>query len=372
MGLISVILAYNVTCLPQTFIENGQRLTACTGLFALYSRDQLTSTNGLIPYLDYPLEYFFTVFPVEVAINYLGFSTLKNPYSVIYFSNVLMALCAIAILPIFYKLGISLKRVAIFYVFTPVAILYGLSFDWLQALLLILSYYTLRSGKNLTSGFFFGLVSGIKFYPIVLLPLLIKHSTSKLKVALATIITFGSGLAFQIALSPTNFLKIFSYFSSYGIEGSWEGLIFPSKIIAYGNESQYYVGSASGKISLPQPYEIISLCLVLLFVVVVYRTKSLNLEEDLLLGFSIIYIFLWISAPQFSFTILALLPLVSRISLSKLNLLFFYGFVIFASNIWFFTLGYSAGTDASLYIQVLSEVFLGLLVAHAFLRRSSK
>ena len=359
---LSAALAVPSTCLQRINLSNGQFKLLCTGVYALDLRRQVFEGGGFLPYFNYAIEFFFMSFPIELFVNTIDFLGGNNPYLTIYATNILFGIFAVALLPIFYKLGISLKRVALFYVFTPLSIMYSLSFDYAQILLLTLSYYYFKSGREKTSSIFFGLSAGFKAFPIVFLPLFLKHTTKRLRFAMISIITFGTGITLEYLASPINFIRIFSFFSNYGVEGNWLGLVFPHSVINYGNFSTYFVQQASPTLHLPHTLTLVSLVLVFTAIGGLSLVKSLTLEDDLLLGFSMIYIFLWISAPQFGIDILALLPLVATVRLNWKTMIPFYGFVLFASNVWLFEFGFNAGVFTSLYIQAESQFFLALML----------
>jgi hypothetical protein len=374
MFALSVVLAYDANCYPETIVTGPSTYGAfCTGITALVFRDLINHHLGIIPYVNYPFEYYTLSGVLQYLVNLVFVLSGNNNLAAIYFSNSLMAVFAIAILPLYYKLGISLKKVAVFYVLTPASIMYGLSFDYLQALLLILSYYYFTKKQEKTSALFLGLTAGIKLYPILFLLPFLRYTSKKLRFVVITVSTFVTGIGIQYFLNPANFMRAASYLASYSIEGSWIGYIFPQYVLHYGDENAYVFYNIPLHFAI-QPYQVVSGGFLIIALVISTLLGKFELEERLLMVYSSVFIFIWISTPQMVFGILALIPLIKRIKITVPTLLTFYPVVIFTANI--FLIGYTPigfhsflNLPSPLFIQALAELFLLLFIIGVFLPR---
>lgn len=329
---------------------------ACTGIIAVYVRDH---NAGLIPYLDYPLEYPFTSGAIMLAVNLAAATSSIPEIFAIFFIPLFMGLFGCLTLWVFYKLGVGWKKALLYYVAAPAVVQFGFSFEYVMMWLFLMAYYSLKNGRDDLSALFLGLSAGAKYFPLFTLPVMASGVGSKLRYYAITLGTFALGMVAEVGLSPLNFLRSMSYLTGYGVEGSWIGLVF-GKLIDYGHETTWDIGTST-HISLPQDYQLASAAIFLLACLLTYRSRKLKMEEKLLLVFASTFIFLWISAPQFIIAEGALLPLLSqRIKLSTVLIWEIIQVLCFAPLSFY--LQYHSPLIIVYWFQVLAEMFLGMLV----------
>jgi hypothetical protein len=370
--LISGTVALQSNCIIQ---PHGSQVTfSCDGVAALFFRDQLGTTNGPIPYLNYPFEYFLIGGLIQSAVNLFSRNILSsNDAGMIYISTYIMSLFAIGSLLLLNKFGIKGKRTLAFFL-TPIAFLFALSFDYAQIFLLVLSIYLLLTPKKTTtSSIIFGLSCLIKLYPLAFLPFILRKTTNKLRYTLTSLATVGGGLSLQFLLNPHNFLRASSYLTTYGIEGSWLGLLFPQDVINYSTTNTWIIGNGT-QIPIPHTYQLLSATLFISVLALIYfKGKALPLFDQLFLSFSSALIFLWISAPQMFLNLIILAPL-TTIAVNKLNLTLWNLASLFSCDIivLYYILQFRTSAYTSLYLQIMVMCFLALLITLNYIRPHTK
>lgn len=305
------------------------------GIVFLWARDY----QHLIPYVQYPLEYPFVsgslLFLIKLITSFMPGGHITNAAILpqvlmvpayqdlfaMFFSSFLMGLfCAFSLMLLF-KMNVKPIAALLYVVLSPLLLMsFDVSFDMVQGFLILLSLYWLSKQKERNSAIALGLAAGTKLIPFLLFPAFILQAKGRVKYALYSFGTFFSGMAVEIALSPKNFLAVIHYGNSYGIEGSWLGILFPSNVIAYDSVSQYHI-SGSTSIGIPPAYELISAALVLVSVVLVTGTRiSLPLKAFSIMACATA--FLYISPPQFLITLILLCPLAmgDEIKIGRLTL----------------------------------------------------
>lgn len=289
---------------------------------SLFFRDQgyvnATTIQGpafhrLFPYANYPLEYPWLggilMFLVN-AVSYLGGSPGSDLLISIYWSGLMMGTFAAATYILLHRMGVSLKKIAMFYAFSPLIVLsYDVPFDLAAVFFSVLTLYFLERKKESASAASLALAAGVKGFPLIMIFAVWKDVEHRLRYLLISFGGFLGGMAVQYVISPVNFLRAGSYLTGYGVEGSWLGLAF-GHIIDY-LHTQTWTISSSTSLHLPQPFQLLSLGLIGISCILIYRSKS-NARMKTLLCFSVIVIFWWWSPPQFLFYIFAFLPLVAE------------------------------------------------------------
>jgi len=350
-------------CVP---VKDG---VACTGTEAVLARDfQLNGNQTLVIYKDYPMEWpFMSGFFIQI-INTVA-STAENPEMVqvvqMFTNAILMGVVSVFTVYVYFKRGDDWKRVMMFYVLVPVNVAFG----WLetvQVFLILLGITFFEKKREGLAGVMLGLATGVKYLPLLLLPFFIQKAKKKWVITLSWLGTFALGMLIEVALSPTNFLRGISFYSGYGVEGSWLGLLF-NNVIEYGTQETWYIGEST-TIHLPQLYQIVSGLMMLTTLVLIWKSKY-NLVEKMMLVFVAEITLLWLSAPQFIINIAVLLPLINRIKLSIRSvtlwwitgLLGFFPFIILiAQNFPMYTAAYM--------LQVFVEITLVVFVVIEFFR----
>jgi hypothetical protein len=191
------------------------------------------------------------------------------------------------------------------------------------------------------------------------LPFFAQKAKNKRRLVATWLGTFGLGMVGEIALSPTNFMRGLSFYSGYGVEGSWLGLLF-GNVINYGTQTTWHIG-ASTVIHLPQPYQILSGALMVIALIGIWESKF-ELVEKCLLVFAAEICLLWLSAPQFLLNVAVLLPIASRVKLSLRSvglwwltgLFAFFPFITYWAERTTFTVAF--------YFQIVVEGLLALFV----------
>jgi hypothetical protein len=328
---------------------------ACTGIMAVLTRNYELANNTIQPpYLSQPLEYPFVSGFIFWAIDLLA-STFKDPVlGMFLFTPVITSLASVLSIFVFWKLQVPWQKTLFWFALSPVVLMTS-EFELYEIAFFLVGYLLFTKKKYTQSAILFGLSSGVKYFPLLTLPIFAKEAPRKAVFALVWLCTFLSGMLIEFLLGPLNFFRTASFYSSYGIEGSWLGLVF-GHIINYTTETTWYIGT-NASISLPQPYQIASILLVLASCFFIWRSRFSMMGKSLLV-FAAIYIFLWISAPQFFILIAGLLPLV-EFGWKRLPFVYFIGildffpFVIFVAS--------HAAYVAAYYLQVMSELLLSVI-----------
>lgn len=264
------------------------------------------------PYVDYPFEYppiaggfMALINAAAYLVPYPGPALLVS----IYLSSVMMGAFAVATYVLLHRMGASLKKIAVFFAFSPLVILsYDLPFDLAAVFFSVLALYFLEKKREGTSSVALALAAGVKAFPLILLFAMIKDVHHRVRYVLVSLGGFLTQMGVVYLLSPTNFFRSGSYLTGYGIEGSWLGLVF-GHTIDYLHPSTWVIGQST-QLHLPQPYQLFSLALVGVSSLLVYRSRF-DVRTKCLLAFSAIVLFWWWSPPQFLFYVFALLPLVA-------------------------------------------------------------
>lgn len=288
---------------------------------SLFYRDQgyvnATTIQGapfhrLFPYLNYPFEYpwlggvlMFLVNAVSYFAGWPGGALLVS----IYWSSLMMGLFAAGTYVLLHRMGASLKKIAVFFAFSPLIFLsYDVPFDLAAVFFSVLCLYFLSRKKEGASAGALALAIAVKGFPLVLLFGVLKDVKHKVRYLTISLGSFLAGLAVQYSISPENFLRAGSYLTGYGVEGSWLGLAF-GHIIDYLHVTTWTIGSST-QLHLPQPFQVLSLGLIAVSGVLLYRSR-LSVPLKCFLAFASVVLFWWWSPPQFLFYVFALLPLVA-------------------------------------------------------------
>jgi hypothetical protein len=362
---VSSFFAYDTLCISQ---QNG--IAECTGIMAVWIRDQVINHSGLFPYYSYPFEYPFMAGLVMFFINVATAST--SSFLAVFYSSVSMGFFALGCLFLFYLMKIDWKRVGVFVAFAPLMWQFGLSFEYEQMFFFLLGLYFFKD-RIRTSGFLLGLSSGVKIVPLVTLPLFFKEIKGlKQKIGFAGIWigTFAGGILLEFLLSPRNFLRMSSYLSSYGVEGSWLGILF-GHVINY-TSATWDIGSSTA-LHLPQSYQIASILLIGVSLVAIYKVQA-SLETKCFWAFSCVYLFFWIAAPQNLMNVALLLPLIPSIKLkaeviAPYFLAFLFSFQVLLLHI------FTHGTFADYYLNLIAQGFFAvflLVVAYGSIKQSRR
>jgi hypothetical protein len=357
--LISSVFAFQTLC-----VSWGNGTSSCTGIPALWIRDQQIAHSGIIPYLNYPFEYPLMSGAVMLVINILSSGSLLLA---LFLSSIFMGVFALGDLALFYLMKIDWKRAAVFSVFAPLMWQYGLSFEYEQMFFFLLALYLFRRQKESTSALLLGLSALVKYVPIVTIPYFFcaEQEKRKIKFLVISLGSFFAGLAIQFLLNPANFLRALSYLSSYGVEGSWLGLIF-GHVINYGSEKSWQIGTSTA-ISFPKAYQIASaICIVsCLFFISKKGKGGISLEEKCFWAFSAVYLFFWIAAPQNFMNVALMLPLVKNIKL-KLSVLVPY----FLASMFSFELlllyVFRYGEETSFYLNLVAQGFFLIMILSVY------
>ena len=310
------------------------------GILTLFFRDQGYQTandtarsfiftgvawNHLVPYLQYPLEYPFLAGGLMLLVNLAGYAfrpdALAALQSALFFSSVMMGAACAAVVTLWARCRVPAYKALLLFALSPLVLdQFDINFDMWAAALLLASVYLLARGRRGWSAASLALSAGIKGFPLIALPLMAWYAAhpggrgASARYAATCLGVFGAGMAFQYALSPTNFLRAGSYLSGYGIEGSWLGLLFPSSIIDYLSFSTWSSWIALGSTALHglQPYQLASLALLGACLALVWRARRrLAPKVAAFYLVSAVVLFWWWSPPQFLYYPLALLPLVA-------------------------------------------------------------
>lgn len=312
----------------------------------------------------------------------------SNELTGLFLCSILLGIFGIGCILTYENLRVSWKRYIPVFVVAPVIVEYGYGTEIIQVLLMLLGYMYFQQSKSVKAGILLGLASGVKYLPLLLLPVFLQYckswkydkgktrnilpneftvnlSNSRPALAVSWLGTFGFGMFIQYALSPVNFVRSISFYSGYGIEGSWIGLLFPGSIINYTKQTTWYIGQGTSIHPLDL-YEAVSATLVLGFLVYILRLKNYTFEEKLIFVFTDIFVFLWISAPQFLINVVGLLPIVYAFKVNKLNMGIFYVLNLFCFTPFIFFYGGHTSLIVAFDFQIVAELFLVLFVYVAF------
>lgn len=318
------------------------------GIASLYGRDQLygmgpkgtaTWTNvtysRLVPYRDYPLEYPYFAGFLMFLVNCLGY--LVGPsggppaslYTVVVASSAAMGLAAVLVVLTWARARVPAYKAMLLFALNPAVLdQFGINFDMVGALLLLLAVYWLGRGRRGPSALALALSAGVKGFPLLALPLLAWYAGRpqpgdpggvtpgrppglRARYLLTSLGTFALGMGLQYAISPTNWGRAGSFLSGYGIEGSWLGLLWPGSVINYSSFSTWTITASTG-FHWPQAWEWLSGALLIGSLIAVWRARRrLDAKRAAFLLMSAVVLFWWYSPPQFLYYPLALLPLVA-------------------------------------------------------------
>ena len=317
------------------------------GIASLYGRDQLygqgpggTPTWGnvtysrLVPYRDYPLEYPFFAGFLMFLVNCVGYlmapfgGPLASLYTVLVASSAMMGFAAVAAVLTWARARVPAYKALLLFAVNPAVLdQFGISFDMAGALLLLLAVYWLARGRRGASAVALALSAGVKGFPLLCLPLLAWYSGRpqpadngvtpgnpgrlRVRYAATALGAFALGMGAQYALSPTNWSRAGSFLTSYGIEGSWLGLLWPGSVINYNSFATWTIGTTTQFHPLAA-WEFLSMGLILGSLLLVWRNRRrLDAKRACFLLMSAVVLFWWYSPPQFLYYPLLLLPLVA-------------------------------------------------------------
>jgi hypothetical protein len=251
---------------------------------AFYPR--ITSAPGIIPYVNYNLEY-----PV-ISGYVLWVSSVwgRNLYAFyITISSIIFA-CVLGSIYIAYRAlkerGEPIQRIMYFLIFTPVFIFYSIyNFDWIGAVFMVAAVYFGYKHQAVKSGVSMGLAIAARIIPIVCLPFIffeLKGRKDKARLLVATALAWLAVNIYFMVVDFQGWLYPYTFQAGFYDEDSWLGL-FPadSKDI-----SIVLLGISLG--------------------VILYKRKSLNLYQQSLLAMLAFVVFDYKFPPQY---LIMLLPL---------------------------------------------------------------
>ena len=331
---------------------------ACTGTFAVFSRDfQLTNSTHYWPYSGYPLEWPFMTGAFLALTNAMVYYQQNPELVALFLMPILLALFSIGCIFEYEKGRVSWTRYVPLFVLAPV--IFESTWTEIMSVFLFIGGYMMFRKRPAVAGILLGLASGVKYLPLLTLPFFLKEAKGqRLKILASWLGTFGFGMVIQYALNPVNFVRSVSFYSNYGVEGSWIAFLFPGNAINYTTETTWIIGSGTVIHSLSL-YEAVSAVLVLSALVYIYRLKNYSFEEKLVFVFVDLFVFFWISAPQFLINIVGLLPLVA-FKLDKKR----YGLFMIANILCFTPFVFLAQqyihVVAAFWLQVVAQLFVVL------------
>ncbi len=187
--------------------------------------DRVPRSGGMVPYVDYNLEY-PALSGIVVYVSSI-FNDMHLYYSIL---SLVSYGCMLTSLYIVYRMlgpsGQWDRKITYFIVFTPTFLYFSTySFDWLGVALLLLSIWYADKKKPSLSGLFMGLSVAARIIPIVCLPFILREfSTSKKKVVVL-VAAASAWLACNIYFIVANFsgfLYPYLYQATYfADEDSW-------------------------------------------------------------------------------------------------------------------------------------------------------
>jgi hypothetical protein len=200
------------------------------GLVPNYYNDILTIagrggvSEGLVPYVDYGLEY-----PSLIGITIYAASQWANVFGYYFtISAVLFGFMLAAVYSmhrILIKLNQPLHRITYYVIFTPTLIYFSIfSFDWMGIGLLLLSILFSYNNKAHLSGIFMGLSVAARIIPIVCLPFIMREFKTWRERAIFLGAAGAAWIAPNIYFMVTNFdgfLYPYLFQSGWGVENSW-------------------------------------------------------------------------------------------------------------------------------------------------------
>jgi hypothetical protein len=191
---------------------------------------RILHADGIIPYLDYKLEY-----PAISAIVLYVSSLANNMYAFYVSMAAILFASMMGTLYLVYRLlrqrGMPVQAAAYFIVFTPAFIYYSIySFDWIACVFMVGSIYFAFNGRIMESGVFMGLAVAARVIPIVILPFLVLGVKKHKQRALLLACTGASWLAVNAYFMVTNFqgfLYPYQFQAGYSVEDSWLAVLSP-------------------------------------------------------------------------------------------------------------------------------------------------
>jgi hypothetical protein len=195
---------------------------------ALWGR--ISSSNGIVPYVNYDLEY-----PALSGIVLYFSSIWGNVYGYYYtLSLIIYSFILLSIYLVYRILALpnkSLHNITYYIIFTPTFIYFSIySFDWMGASLLLLSIYYALTQRARLSGLFMGLSVAARIIPIVCLPFIVREFPDMRRrmmvIIAASLAWLLSNIYFMIA-NFEGFLYTYTFQAAWVVEDSWL-IIFPS------------------------------------------------------------------------------------------------------------------------------------------------
>ena len=250
---------------------------------AFYPR--ITSAPGIIPYVNYNLEY-----PAISAIVLYASSVWGNLYAFYITISTIIFACVLGSIYIVYRAlkerGEPIQRIMYFLIFTPVFIFYSIyNFDWIGAVFMVAAVYFGYKHQAMRSGVSMGLAIAARIIPIVCLPFIffeLKGRKDRVRLLAATGLGWLAVNVYFMAVDFHGWLYPYTFQAGFYDEDSWLGL-FPAD---------------SKEISI-----------VLLGVslgLILYKRKNLNLYQQSLLAMLAFVVFDYKFPPQY---MIMLLPL---------------------------------------------------------------
>jgi hypothetical protein len=253
---------------------------------AFYPR--LSSATGIVPYVNYNLEY-----PVISAYVLWASSVWGNIYAFyITISSIIFASALGSIYVVYRALkerGEPMQRIMYFVIFTPVFIFYSIyNFDWTGAVFMVAAVYFGYKHQAMRSGVSMGLAIAARIIPIVCLPFIffeLQGRRDKIRLLVSTGLAWLVANLYFMVVDFHGWLYPYTFQAGFYDEDSWLGL-FP----AYSKDISIILLG-------------ISLGLIL------YSRKSLNLYQQSLLAMLAFSVFDYKFPPQYMIMLLPLFAL---------------------------------------------------------------
>jgi len=223
---------------------------------------RISAAPGIVPYLDYKLEY-----PAISAIVLYASSLERNLYAFYLSMSAIILGCLLVTVALVYKLlkerGDNPQRIAYFIVFTPAFIYFSVySFDWIGAVFMVASIFFAYRRRAVGSGLSIGLAAAARIIPVLLLPVLFLEFKSRKNRLLLLASASGAWLAVNSYFMLTNFA----------------GFLYP-----YQFQSSFYAEDSWLNLASPYAKELSAALLLFSLALVLYKRRSFSLAEQSLL-----------------------------------------------------------------------------------------
>ncbi len=302
---------------------------------------------GPVPYLDFPFEIPFLSgmvhWAADVYARLPAFNAavphLSRPLvAATELSGLLMAICLAVTVMLYFVMGVNPAKVALYFALLPAVVLQAdVSTELLQVVLFVGALLAMQPGQFLQwkrtrdgadalppapreglAAVLLALSTLTKLLPILVFPAFLLAAKKRARFALLYSVPLALGFGFQLFANWHNTLEALRFYSGYGVEGSWLGLVFQHSVIDYSSGATWIL--PTGPVSVAavvrhlKPVYFVSLALVLPATAWVTLNRRFTLGQKMLLIFSFELWGLWISPPQFFFNVAAMAPLTLPLS----------------------------------------------------------